>query len=282
MRYSRLPALGPVYLRLLLDRRPGQIPADTAPGRLDASIAALRVDKTHLSSYQEICGFEPGPYLPITYPHIIVAGLHMKMLLDPKFPVRLTGLVHLWHRISQPEAIRADETLECRCWLEGSSRIEAGDEFCLQTEFLVDGQVRWHEQTGFVALRKDRERRSRDESEEEMDYQQIASWQAESNIGRRYARISGDYNPIHLSRLTARLFGFRSPIAHGMWTLAKCAALLAPGEGVLTALEANFLRPVSLPAKVSLYAAQQATNNHFRLTTGDDRRICVQGSVTAV
>ncbi len=282
MRYSRPPALAPVYLRLLFDHRPGQIPADTTTGRLDGTITGLRVDKTHLSSYQEICGFEIGPNLPITYPHLIVASLHMKMLLAPEFPVRLTGLVHLWHKIQQHKAIQANETLDCRCWLEGSQRVEAGDEFCLNTEFTVDGELRWQEQTAFVALRKDRKKRSHKEAGEGMDYREIASWQAAPDIGRRYARISGDYNPIHLSRLSARLFGFRSPIAHGMWTLARSAAVLVAGDGTPTTLQARFLRPVSLPATISLWATRQGRQNHFRLTAADEQRIYVQGSVTGI
>jgi acyl dehydratase len=282
MHYSRLPALGPVYMRLLFDRRPGEMPINTSAGRLDAALDDLHVNEAHLSAYQAICGFESGSTLPITYPHIIVASLHLKMLLAPEFPVRLTGLVHLWNKIRQYQAIEASERLDCRCWLEGNRRIEAGDEFCLNTEFFVGGQLRWEEQTGFVALRRKRARRSNSVADEAVDYPQIATWQAASNMGRRYARISGDYNPIHLSRLSARLFGFESPIAHGMWTLARSAALLGTGNGLPTELEARFLRPVPLPATISLSAIDQEQNNFFQLTVNNDQRVCVQGSVTAI
>jgi acyl dehydratase len=194
----------------------------------------------------------------------------------------LTGLVHLWHKIRQHHAIQAKETLDCRCWLEGSRRVDAGDEFCLNTEFTVNGELRWQEETGFVALRKDRKKRSHQGAGEGMDYREIASWQAASDIGRRYARLSGDYNPIHLSRLSARLFGFKSPIAHGMWTLAKSAAVLVADDGVSTALEAEFRRPVSLPATISLCTTNQGQQTDFRLTTADKQKIYVQGSVTSI
>lgn len=48
--------------------------------------------------------------------------------------------------------------------------------------------------------------------------------------GRRYAAVSGDRNPIHLHPLTARPFGFRRAIAHGMWTKARCLAALDRAE----------------------------------------------------
>ena len=46
------------------------------------------------------------------------------------------------------------------------------------------------------------------------------------DLGRRYAAISGDYNPIHLGALSAKLFGFKQAIAHGMWSKARCLAAL--------------------------------------------------------
>src|SRR6201999_1387604 len=46
------------------------------------------------------------------------------------------------------------------------------------------------------------------------------------DLGRRYGSVSGDLNPIHVHSLTARLFGFKSAIAHGMWTKARCLGAL--------------------------------------------------------
>ena len=46
------------------------------------------------------------------------------------------------------------------------------------------------------------------------------------DIGRRYAAVSGDRNPIHLHALAAKAFGFPSAIAHGMWLKARALAAL--------------------------------------------------------
>ncbi len=46
------------------------------------------------------------------------------------------------------------------------------------------------------------------------------------NAGRAYGSLSGDRNPIHLSALTARLFGFSRPIAHAMYLVARLEAEL--------------------------------------------------------
>jgi acyl dehydratase len=76
--------------------------------------------------------------------------------------------------------------------------------------------------------------------------------------------VSGDHNPIHLHRLTARLFGFRRAIAHGMWSMARC---LAFHEGRLPdayTVDVRFKAPILLPATVSLTAAEDG----FELWSG--------------
>jgi acyl dehydratase len=77
-----------------------------------------------------------------------------------------------------------------------------------------------------------------------------ATWRVPADIGRRYGAVSGDRNPIHLSALTARAFGFPRAIAHGMWTKARALAAL---EGRLPAagtVDVAFKTPLLLPSTV--------------------------------
>src|SRR5690606_14073774 len=72
----------------------------------------------------------------------------------------------------------------------------------------------------------------------------VAVWRLPRDLGRRYARVSGDVNPIHLGTLRARLFGFARPIVHGMWAKARC---LAAFEGRLPdtyTVDVDFKKPV--------------------------------------
>src|SRR5690554_7229690 len=76
-------------------------------------------------------------------------------------------------------------------------------------------------------------------------------WSVADNIGRRYGAVSGDRNPIHLYPLTAKLFGFKRQIAHGMWSKARCLAeleLQLP-KGPLS-VDVSFKLPLYIPAKV--------------------------------
>lgn len=279
---SSLPNLGALYLRALIDRRPGEMPKGASARRVEDAAANIRVDPDRLAAYQGICGFRTEPILPITYPHVLVAGLHMQMLLDPSFPVRLTGLVHLWNKITQHAPLSLEQSLSCRCWLEGSKPIDAGEEFCLHTEFRVGDELCWQEQTGFVALRKDRARPAREAADDGAQYQYKDAWSAAGDIGRRYAKVSGDYNPIHLSKLSARFFGFRLPIAHGMWSMARCVAALCQDTNRPMTLETRFQRPLSLPADVVLKASVYSRAQYFRLTDKDNRRIFLQGALESI
>lgn len=45
-------------------------------------------------------------------------------------------------------------------------------------------------------------------------------------VGRAFAAINGDVNPIHISPMLAHVFGFRSNIAHGMMLVALVYEIL--------------------------------------------------------
>jgi acyl dehydratase len=77
---------------------------------------------------------------------------------------------------------------------------------------------------------------------------------APADIGRRYARVSKDYNPIHWAAFSARWFGQPSAIAHGLWTQARALALLRPdGVRQTASLATQFKRPLRLPAQATLW-----------------------------
>lgn len=81
----------------------------------------------------------------------------------------------------------------------------------------------------------------------------LAELQVSLETAWAYARVAGDFNPIHLSDRAARFFGLRGAIGHGMWSLARSLAqspqpIIAPG----TRIETQFLTPVQLPAKVAI------------------------------
>jgi acyl dehydratase len=80
-------------------------------------------------------------------------------------------------------------------------------------------------------------------------------------VGTDYAEVSGDHNPIHTSRLGARLLGFPTPIAHGMWSKARCLAALEGRLPQRYAVDVAFKLPVPLPSTVAFTATQAGSED---------------------
>ncbi|WP_026181188.1 MaoC/PaaZ C-terminal domain-containing protein [Demetria terragena] len=77
-----------------------------------------------------------------------------------------------------------------------------------------------------------------------------ARWRLPSDLGRRYARVSGDVNPIHMSRLSAKALGFPRTIAHGMWSAARMLATVENRVPDAYDFDISFRKPVLLPSTV--------------------------------
>ncbi|MDH5491684.1 MAG: MaoC/PaaZ C-terminal domain-containing protein [Myxococcales bacterium] len=87
---------------------------------------------------------------------------------------------------------------------------------------------------------------------------ELARWQLDSKAGLDFAKLTGDFNPIHWIPAYARVSGFSNVILHGFATLARAyeglaRALLAGDPTPLSFLDARFVRPLILPASVGLY-----------------------------
>ena len=253
--FERSPAVWPSLARALLARRPLLLaPGETIPA-LEARLAPLVPDPAHLDAYRELCGFEPDERLPLTYPHVLAGPLHLALLTGSAFPLRLLGLIHLRNRIEARRIIGQREPVDLRCSVGGHRDSERGQEFDLVTEARAGGQVAWVETSTMLARRRTARppRPPLSAVPAAPPGARATEFNLGADLGRRYAGASGDYNPIHLGALPARLFGFPRAIIHGMWTLARVAAELQPlvSAGPL-ALEVAFKLPVLLPGRVSL------------------------------
>jgi acyl dehydratase len=166
--------------------------------------------------------------------------------VSPKLRLPL-GLVHIANRIEQLRPVRADERLDLRVWAAGLAPHERGTQFELHGEAAVAGAVVWrdvstylHRESGGGGPRNGAEPPAAS-----------AIWTVPGDIGRRYARVSGDANPIHLHPLTAKALGEPGAIAHGMWTKARCLAALEAQLPAAVAVDVRFKLPLRLPGRAA-------------------------------
>jgi acyl dehydratase len=257
---SAPPSLKVLYPKAVLTgfRRKG----DTLPAT-EYSLAGVTVDQEHLAAYNRVCGFRLTDELPSTYPHLLTYPLQIKLMAGGDFPFPLVGSVHVANRITQVRPLRIGEKLDLRVHMENLRDHPRGRQFDMVGEASVDGEVVWTDVSTY--LRRGGGSGTQERPERSGSPAPTAIWHVPDDIGRRYGDVSGDRNPIHLYKLTAKMFGFPRAIAHGMWTKARC---LAAFEGRLPAaytVDVAFKTPVLLPAKVGFAARETAAGWHFDL-----------------
>lgn len=223
-----------------------------AAGMPDLALALerVRVDRDRLTSYSRVCGYALRDQLPATYPHVLAFPLRLALMTDPAFPLPAIGLIHIYNRIVQHRPLGAGEELSLRLYATALRPHPRGRQFDVVTEVRAAGELVWEEVSTTLRRGRGEEQAERPWVPSAAELPATASWRAPGGLGRRYAAVSGDYNPIHLYRLSARLLGFRTAIAHGMWTLARCLAAIEPVGPPAVEIEVAFKRPVELPATV--------------------------------
>jgi MaoC like domain len=246
---SAPPSLKVLYPKAVLTgfrRKGGELP-DTV-----YTLSGVGIDPAHLAAYNRVCGFRLTDELPATYPHLLAFPLQIKLMSGGDFPFPLVGSVHVANRITQVRPLRIKDKVDLRVHLENLRDHPRGRQFDMVSEALLDGEVVWTDVSTY--LRREGGSGAKEKSERTEPPAPTAIWRVPDDIGRRYGEVSGDRNPIHLYKLTAKMFGFPRAIAHGMWTKARC---LAAFEGRLPAaftVDVAFKLPVLLPAKVGFAA----------------------------
>jgi acyl dehydratase len=219
-------------------------------------LADQRVDRDRLAAYDRVCGFDFSDVLPATYPHMLAFPLHLSLMTAGTFPVPAIGLVHIANRIVQHRPIRATERLSLRVWATPLSPHPRGRQFALRSEAWVGPEKVWEESSLNLARgRCDDAVPAPEGPPGSSGLSQSAVWRLPGDLGRRYGSVSGDMNPIHVHPLSAKLFGFPTAIAHGMWTKARCLAQLGRELPNAYTVQVAFRKPILLPAKVAFAEA---------------------------
>lgn len=256
--YDAEPAMGPIYRRILFRRRPGARAGAKLP-EYSAQWKDMRIEPGRLAAYREACGFPAAGPLPLLYPHVLTSAMHMDMVTQPDFPLSMLGAVHLRNHVLQLRPIDPEERLDAQCWIGESRIVKAGLEFDVNTVIGAGGERVWEEISTYLTRGRFGEAQAlpdRAAIEPPEDAREHAQWPVPQDMGRRYAKITGDYNPIHVSSILARLFGFKRAIIHGMWSLARSLAELAPEPGGQACqVDAAFKGPVFIGNTVALKAA---------------------------
>lgn len=249
---------------------------------LELELDEAAADAGDLSDYCRVCGFTLRDTMPATYPHILAFPVHMALMTDSSFPFGAVGLVHIANRIVQRRPVGIRERLALTVRATKLQPHPKGRTFTVITEARAGGEPVWDEEMTILRRGGGTDGGSTERGPEPVpdDVTPAAEWRLPGDLGRRYASVSGDRNPIHMHSLTARAFGFPRAIAHGMWTKARCVAALEPRLPDSFAVEVAFKRPILLPATAAFSTVADGEATRFAVRDARKGTPHLDGTVT--
>jgi acyl dehydratase len=213
-------------------------------------VRSAPVTRAQVAAYARVCGFPLKDTAPVTFPHVLAFPLHMAVMTSPLFPFPAIGTVHLANGITQHRPVHVGEELTLEVHTAEVRPHPKGRTIDFLATASVDGETVWESTSTYLRRGPDDPDASAPEAPDQIVPGRV-TWRLPGDVGRRYAAVSGDHNPIHLHPLTAKALGFPRQIAHGMWSLARCVAALENRLPDAVTVEAAFKKPIVLPGAVS-------------------------------
>lgn len=221
---------------------------------------AVKLDAAEIAAYAKVCGFKPEAGVPVLYPQMLTFPLAMEFFASEYCPWPAMGTVHLANRVVQHARLHVGDVLRVEMRTGELLAHDKGQIFTLEFAIHRDDTLVW--EGTMTALRLGVKnpvgKPYASALGADVDLSCQATFGAPADIGRRYGLVSGDMNPIHLSAASAKLFGFRQAIAHGLWTKARALAAMLPRQPLEKAeVTVEFKTPLYLPGRAALWSTRQ-------------------------
>lgn len=277
---NKMPSTLSLYRRAILPKKHVAKSADQIP-HLTVEITNQAFDAKKIKDYADVCGFRFNhDTLPVSYPHVLAFSLHLELMVSPEFPLPLLGLVHVRNQIRSTRSIQLSERVDIHVSLTEARDTDKGIEFDLTTTVLSEGQTIWESISTNLYRVASNKQSSRKAPPELANFRFLEEWAVKENTGRCYAKASGDSNPIHIHKWSARTFGFKQAIAHGMWTKARTLASLQRRlKTDALFIETEFKQPIFLPSTVALHYDETSEGMTFEIRNEANNRVHMKGSV---
>jgi acyl dehydratase len=242
---------------------------------------ATTIERDHVTAYARVCGFPDKDTVPLPYPHLLAFPLQMAIMSDPGFPAPAIGTVHVENSITQHRPLRIDESVNVTVNVTEPRPHAKGTVYDFHTLVRADGETVWEETSSYLRRGKGDEGASSGPAFPDAEPNGVV-WKLPADLGRRYAAVSGDHNPIHLYPLTAKALGFPRQIAHGMWTMARSVAYLENRLPDAVRVDVAFKKPVLLPGSVAFGSTPVDGGYAFSLSSPKSGAPHLAGRTTAL
>jgi acyl dehydratase len=261
------PGSGGLYLKAAIGMTPL---AGSRKKELPATVLRLAPSMVNVEKLQGFCRVTEQTLtgsLPPIYFNVLAFPLHMALLTSNGFPFPVIGLVHIENQIQQLRQVDVAEELGLSVSARDLRAHAKGRQFDVITEARVGDELVASAKSTYLRRGKsDDSVKSDSPLTAEFDALPVTStWALPGDLGRRYASVSGDRNPIHMHSLSAKAFGFPTAIAHGMWSKARALAAVDNRLPEAFTVDVAFKRPILLPSKVTFGVAERDNGLDFTI-----------------
>lgn len=275
------PSLPKVFARAVASAR-GR---DGTRGLPDLQVRrrGVSVDPSALADYDHVCGFTLRDQLPSSYLHNLVFPLQVTLFADRSYPHPIVGSVHLDNTLTQHRPVLVEETLDLSTWASNERPHKRGVQVDVVSQAHVGDELVWEGLATYLYRGRQVEGDvpPRAAQAEAPDGPGMI-WRLSGDLGRRFAAVSGDVNPIHLGSVTARVMGFPTTIVHGMWSQARMLAAIDNRLPDAYVASMSFRKPVLIPGTVRYVALE--SDGLWDLALRDKRKgtVLVRGACSPI
>ena len=263
------------------------------------------INTVHCERYNQAVNWKLGIAAVIhpNYLQVLTLRMQLEMMINQPFPFKPMGLVHLANHIEVNYLPKQNAQLLLQTSFKELIWHKNGWVFALLSEGFVNGKLAIAATAYYLSRQRHTQVNKNTDVISEVNLEEATSkskvvakisseipiidellppfdMSVDMNfplgIGRQYARVSGDFNPIHLTRWTAKLMGFKQAIAHGMYSKALCISVILKQEmenrkGALaqTSMQfsTQFIQPIYLPTRCELNVKREGEGIDFSLTS---------------
>ena len=279
---TETPSLAATFFRALGTgaKRPGRL---TTLPKVELVLPRVVLNPQHIGRYSALCGFKMGQGVPLIYPQLLTFPLVTAYICSPECPWPAMGTVHLANSIEQYKLLHPGDVVRVEMGSGNLFAHEKGQVFTLNLRIVRGDELVWSATQSLLRVGVKETSGapyvSQIQADEPLSCQ--TEFSATADIGRRYGAVSGDRNPIHMAALSAKLFGFKRAIAHGMWTNARALSFLLPTTPVEQArLAVEFKTPLYLPGRAALWSARNGTTALFEVRDAKGQKPHLRGQLS--
>ena len=244
---STLNVYGRAVLGAIKKPAPGPVPERTLT-------RTVTIEPDAVAQFNTVTGLPVNNNVPAPYLHTLGFGPSLELMTAPDFPVPVLGMVHVYNRFTQHAKVPMGAEVTLQISVSRPRARDAGSELDVIVHGTVDGETVFEDVSTYFAKKTKLPEADEPAPARRLDLPDgsaVATWKFPAGLGERYARVSGDYNVIHLNSLAARAFGFPRAIAHGMYTASKA---FAQSSVVAEAFvwDVQFAKPILLPGRAEV------------------------------